>query len=1018
MLYEDYEAYLRKYRAEYGDNTIVLMQCGSFFEMYDDGTKQTDLKTLGELLNIQVSRRNKSIIEVSKANLEMAGFPAYTLSKFLNILVQHNYTIIVVSQVTPPPNPKRMVTDIVSPGTYIDSASSMSKEDTTYLMSIYIEQFHTQYCIGASFVDLSTGKTYVFETMSRANDIMYPMDELYRITAMLNPREVTICGKLQETASNASTALSFDNVVKYLDLQGKCIHDDYLKQNSQLHKLAYQEEVLRRVYPKTGILSCIEYIGLERLPCALVSYIRMLHFVNNHNENILAKVQVPTLLEEANTLVLSYNSAKQLDIMSQGSSSLCDLLNNCKTAVGRRFFKERLVCPLTSVSQLNESYSNIASIIQSGLVTPLATHLSCIYDVERLFRKVDVGTIHPCELGNLYSSLVSISNILGVWASAGSPGSPGSLGINVILSYMKEHLVIDELQKYNLDNIAASILIKGKHTDVDELHDELSGAYRSLTSVVDHLNKLANDTIFKLDSNDREGYYIAITNKRFQDFLKVNRNVEVGMGMGIGIGNGIKVKDLTSKPVSSSSSNLKVSHVSFAALNDKIESVTNRLKRMVTDKYKHFLLDLSATTNVYSQGICRALAHIDFYWCCAYNAEKFCYNRPTISNMYSDKSYISASSLRHPIIERVSKDTRYVSNDVNLGCGGMDGMLLYGLNSSGKSSLMKSIGIAIVMAQAGMYVPCDQMVYFPYNYIFTRILSSDDIFKGQSTFTKEMSELRGILCRANSNSLVLGDELCSGTESNSAISIVATGVHTLARRKATFVFATHLHTLVDIQEVKNATNVKAFHLAVEYDLKTKRLVYDRRLKEGNGSTLYGLEVCKSLDMDSEFLQLANTIRQRITGTNHDIVPLHSNKSKYNKDIFVDQCKVCGSNATEVHHIVQQKDANERGYIGNIHKNDKHNLVCLCEGCHNEVHHGTLNIHGYMRTSDGVELKYTRGVDHQTTLEDIEAYVGTYLQQNPHAKRKDIHESVKKEFTTYPGLTAYKIDKLAKLARQS
>lgn len=1001
MLYEDYESYLHKYKAEYGPQTIVLMQCGSFYEMYDDGTKQTDLKTLGELLNIQVSRRNKSIIEVSKANLEMAGFPAYTLNKFLNTLVQHNYTIIVVSQVTPPPNPKRMVTDIVSPGTFVDAASggnacgSIGRDETTYLLSIFIEEFPggkekaAQYSIGASLVDLSTGKTFVFETTSRAHDIVYPLDELYRITATFNPREVTICGKC------SSSQFSFENVVKYLDLQGKCVHDDYMKHDAQFQKLAYQEELLRRVYPNTGLLSGIEFIGLERMPCALVSYVRLLQFVNNHNENVLAKVQVPTILEEANTLILSYNSARQLDILGN-QSSLCSLLNNCKTAVGRRFFKERLTCPLTSVKHINESYNAIERIIHTGLIAPLAMHLSNIYDAERLFRKVDLGTIHPCELGNLHSSLVSLRHILVI----SDPNQDTIDSIDCILSYMKNDLAIDELQKYNMDNISASIFVRGKYTDIDELYDELSTTYDALTNVVDELNALAKDTIFKLENNERDGYYIAITNKRFQDFKKLHKTR--------------LVQDLTSKPVSSSSSSLKVSHTSFGPLNDKLECIILKLKRLVTDKYKRFLSDLSNMTCSRATGICRTLAFIDFYWCCAFNAERYCYSRPQIDNLYTNKSYIQATSLRHPIIEQVSKDTRYVSNDVSLGAPeAIDGMLLYGLNSSGKSSLMKSIGIAIVMAQAGMFVPCDTMVYYPYNYIFTRILSSDDIFKGQSTFTKEIAELRGILCRANSNSLVLGDELCSGTESNSAISIVATGVHTLASRKASFVFATHLHTLVDIQEVKAATNVKAFHLAVEYDLKTKRLIYDRRLKEGNGSTLYGLEVCKSLDMDRDFLEMANTIRQRIT----DSPSLDTtSKSRYNKDIFVDRCGVCGSKATEVHHILQQKDANAKGFIGHVHKNDKHNLVSLCNQCHDDVHHGNLNIYGYVQTGDGVQLDFERSQEKEQAQDqevNVSGFITNFLRDNPHAKRKDIHESVRAQFTTMNALTAYKIDKLVK-----
>ena len=117
------------------------------------------------------------------------------------------------------------------------------------------------------------------------------------------------------------------------------------------------------------------------------------------------------------------------------------------------------------------------------------------------------------------------------------------------------------------------------------------------------------------------------------------------------------------------------------------------------------------------------------------------------------------------------------------------------MNSAGKSSLMKSIGLNIIMAQAGMYVPCERLRYYPYKNIYSRIPGGDDIFKGQSTFVGEISELRNILKSADDRTLVIGDELCSGTETNSAIAIVCTGILDLIKKKSSFIFATHLHEL-------------------------------------------------------------------------------------------------------------------------------------------------------------------------------------------------------------------------------
>ena len=138
-----------------------------------------------------------------------------------------------------------------------------------------------------------------------------------------------------------------------------------------------------------------------------------------------------------------------------------------------------------------------------------------------------------------------------------------------------------------------------------------------------------------------------------------------------------------------------------------------------------------------------------------------------------------------------------------------------------------------------------------------------------------------------------------------------------------------------------------------YDDERKLLIYDRILKPGSGETMYGLEVCKSLDMPYDFLHMANMIRQEYLGLSKNIVDMK--KSRYSSDVFVDICSICGNKAEEVHHIKEQKLANKKGFIGNIHKNDKHNLMGICEKCHDNIHTGKISIDGYQKTNKGVKL---------------------------------------------------------------
>ena len=183
-----------------------------------------------------------------------------------------------------------------------------------------------------------------------------------------------------------------------------------------------------------------------------------------------------------------------------------------------------------------------------------------------------------------------------------------------------------------------------------------------------------------------------------------------------------------------------------------------------------------------------------------------------------------------------------------------------------KRAFIKSIGIATIMAQAGLYVPCSSFRYLPYNYIFTRILGNDNIFKGLSTFAVEMSELRTILKQSNQNSLILGDELCSGTESTSALSIFAAGLERLHEIGSSFIFATHFHEILDYREIRSLDKMKVYHMSVIFDRERNTLVYDRRLREGGGEAMYGLEVCKSLDLPDQFLDRAYQIRNKYCKT--------------------------------------------------------------------------------------------------------------------------------------------------------
>jgi DNA mismatch repair protein MutS len=315
------------------------------------------------------------------------------------------------------------------------------------------------------------------------------------------------------------------------------------------------------------------------------------------------------------------------------------------------------------------------------------------------------------------------------------------------------------------------------------------------------------------------------------------------------------------------------------------------------------------------------------------------------------ESRLEIQGLRHPLIESQQVRTEYVKHDVTL-APGQEGWLVYGMNASGKSSLMKSVGIATILAQCGAYVPASRFEFSPFRSLFTRILNKDDLWAGLSSFAVEMSELSDILTRAGPHSLVLGDEVCSGTESMSAMALVGASLEHLSRQKAKYIFATHLHGLQNIPAVAGLSGLTVWHLRVRHDLATDRLVYDRTLHPGAGSSLYGLEVAKAMAIPFDVLESAHTIRRALVGQKTEA---EAPVSAWNSAIQRRVCELCGAAATgklEVHHREERATAKGGKLADGTSMNAVRNLVVACEECHDKHHAKELEIGPVKQTSDG------------------------------------------------------------------
>lgn len=954
MIINEYIEYMKKYKEQYGDKCIVLLQVGSFYEMYticENNNNDNDIYKIADICGIQTTKKNKSIPEISLNNPVMAGFPIHSVSKFTQILLNNNYTIVIIQQeqeMGENKNRKRNVAEILSPGSNINITDKRSN----YMMVIIYEIINNYVIAGISGIDLSTGKTFIYEVGSTKDDPELATDEVFRMISTYNPIELIILGdKIEEKEKKKILKnLNINNILVHYKW-GDCKYIEFFK------NIVNQTQILEKAFfMKKGLISIIELLNMEKLTISREGFCCLLQFAYEHNADIIKELQIPEILENNNNMTIEFNSAVQLNILGlyQNDKPLIDVLNRCVTAFGSRYYKEKLLAPMINIKNINKSYDDIDKLLNNNNYLKIRKSLANINDLERFKRKVLLNKVAPQDWINFNESMEACIEIYNILEDYDKDVCILST-VNRIINTYKDILDMENASKYNLadKNNLGNIFKEGIYEDIDNIVKNSKDAYKNIEIFCEEINKIGiNDsTLCKIDYNDKDReYYINITKKRYEVALKNNK---------------IVMSKFNKKPISASSANYKITNKDTEKLSKNISAYNDEISELVLKYYNEFVKMFIEKNNDDIDILIKYLVRTDIAANNAKNAFDYRYKRPIISfnekgecdeqeEQERESSFINMKNMRHPLIERIQDELEYVGNDVKIN---KEGILLYGINASGKSSFMKAVGLNIIMAQSGMFVAAEKMVYYPYKRIFTRISGMDNIYKGMSSFTVEMTELRNILQRCNKYSLVIGDEICCGTESISGIAIVSAGIDTLINKGVSFIFATHLHELTEMSCIKeHINNNKLYVKHIKIDIgKNNEIIYNRKIQDGQGSNMYGLEVCKSLDMPLDFLKKAEIFRKEFTNIDKDLIK--TKKSNYNKKKSVDKCEICDEVAVETHHIKYQETADDNGFIGSSHKNSKHNLASLCKECHNKEHKGIIKINGYKQTSNGIILDY-------------------------------------------------------------
>lgn len=981
-IHDKYFNITKEYTEKYGELTILFYHVGAFFEMYGVQTPSGDIikSQVEDFTKIAQLNMSSKEMDTSEGIILMAGFRDYSLEKYIKIATTNHYTAVVYTQnMTNPKDIKRELYGVFSPGTFLAYDTDSSQVLSNHIVCIWLYSYTNTRCINPQFIcglastHIFTGESTIFEYETEF--IMNPttFDELERYISIISPSEVIIISHLTEKQTN--------KIIQYSGLKSAMIHTIILETEKNQSKIETVENCLKQKYishilttffGEESISICNEF---NTYSIATQAFCYLIHFLQEHNPNLVKKISLPTFQNTSERLVLANHTLQQLNMINDNTpdgkkcgkySSVLSLLNNCCTPIGKRRFQTQFTNPVFNVSWLNTEYEMTEELLKYD-ISPIRKSLSKIKDLEKICRQIIAKKIFPNSIFTLFDSLTVVSQLfehdlfLNIHISQYLCDFTDNYkwvneSVSKVLTFIQRFLTIEKCK--GTDSVTVfpeNIIQPGVSETLDNIIQEYDYNLCIFNIVKSTLNQMMQtgdkkDDFIKIHETDKSGFTLQLTKKRGELLKKVLNNISME-SLTFSSDFIIPIKDI--RIVKASGSNDEIDFPQLTHITRKLLTLKENMSQEISRAFFMFLKTFELEHYDDMTKIICWIGKLDVLQCKCYIAKEFCYCRPMIRDD-APRAFMEVVGLRHVLIEHIQQNETYVKNDISLSNENENnGVLIFGTNAVGKTSFIRSIGICVIMAQCGLFVPCESFVYKPYTAIFSRILGNDNIFKGLSTFAVEMSELRIILKMADENSLVLGDELCSGTETESAMAIFSTGLIELHEKKCTFLFATHFHEITKYDEIKGLSRLGLKHMTVYYDPTIKGLVYDRKLKDGQGSRMYGLEVCKSLYMENDFLEKAYLFRNKYFSDQKG--ELQFKPTNYNQKKIRGRCELCETELSEeIHHLTPQRLADNDGFINMTRKNHMANLAALCEKCHNKIHDSNIEF-VKRKTTSGYKL---------------------------------------------------------------
>jgi len=802
----------RDIKARHQD-AILLFRMGDFYEMFFD-----DAEVASRVLGLTLTSRNNG----GAAEVPLAGVPVKAVNDYLRRLVQQGFRVAICEQVEDPKLAKgivrREVVETITPGAaFADDLLDVTRNN--FLCAVHTEGGNDK--LGIAAADVSTGAFHLVLTPARDADAALAR---FAPSEVLVARGTSLVGHGGLRADGALVT-ERDGWEFDADLAG--------------------EELARHfgVHSLEGLGIGGDAAAAVGAGGALLRYIRELQPAG------VPHLSRPTLERAGGVMPLDEMTRRNLELVeslrgdgdhvngrasAERAGTLLGVFDRTQTPMGARLLRQWLLAPLLDTGAINQRLDAVGALVHDALArSAVRDALDGVRDLERLASKAAAGRATPRELAALGASLGRLPQVAGGVAHLASYGALGPIaGAWDSCADLAESIALTLVDRAPAAIGDEDAIRPGVDAALDELRTLRDGGRDAIANIQAAERERTGISSLKVGYNRVFGYFIEITNanrhlipddyQRRQTLTGAERYVTPAL------------KEYEERVLTATERIEARERELFDALRTRIGQAIRRLQRSA-----------------------QLVAELDVLSTLAEVAATERYARPEVHEGYD----LEITGGRHPVVERMMPRDKFIPNDVQLTRDARM-IILTGPNMAGKSTILRQIGLIVLIAQVGSFVPATRARLGIVDRIFTRVGASDNLVRGQSTFMVEMAETSAILYTASPRSLVLLDEIGRGTSTYDGVSIAwAVSEHLHDRVGTKTVFATHYHELTQLSDELDA--VRNFNVAVREV--GEQVLFLHRLQPGGADRSYGIEVGRLAGLPDAVIRRAREVLAILEG---------------------------------------------------------------------------------------------------------------------------------------------------------